>query len=128
MNPYAMNDQADPTPGHNADDAALKAALQHLAMPAPLSADQADALQSRILAQWQEACGGVPASAPAVVAAGGSGLLAGHGSGRPWRVLALALLLGIAGVAWWWAQQPDPMLDDELMQPDVLSLMAIGEM
>jgi hypothetical protein len=80
-----------------------------------------EALQDRVLAQWQQRH---PATEPALATAGG---LASHNARRPLWLAASALVLvgALAVVASW--TRPDPVME-ELMQLDVLSQMAMGEM
>jgi hypothetical protein len=107
-----------------ADDRRLQQLLRDLAAEAGES-PRAHALQQRVLMQWQAAHPGA-----AAIATGGAGrarlVLAGRGR-RRW-LLGSGLLLGGAALALGlWLRQPDPALD-ELLQPDVLSQMAIGQM
>lgn len=120
------------TPPTGPDDAPLRAQLRQLRAP------QADslALQQRVLAQWRAQ----PEAAADLNSAGapdGSGTLAWRGGpGRPgaggWRRLGrrglatLALLALLTALSAWWAR-PDPALS-ELLQPDVLSQMGLGEL
>jgi ferric-dicitrate binding protein FerR (iron transport regulator) len=106
------------------DDDALKQALRRL----PPAGDPARlaALQQRVLAQWQARH--APAAAPLAEARGSMQwlVLAGPGRRRWW--FGSGLLLGGAAMALGlWLRQPDPALE-ELLQPDVLSQMAAGEM
>lgn len=80
-----------------------------------------EALQDRVLAQWQQRH---PVNEPALATAGG---LASHSARRPLWLVARALVLvgALAVVASW--TRPDPVME-ELMQLDVLSQMAMGEM
>ena len=123
-----MNRPAHPP---TVDDAATAAADLHLrqalrSLPPPLGAAQLAALQARVLAQWP---GG---AAPGAAQPQATGLV------RPGRqprlvlprrgwVLACGLLLGVSLAAGLWLKRPDPVLE-ELLQPDVLSQMAIGQM
>lgn len=113
-----------PTPDD--EDLPLLKALRDL--PGPGEAARLGALQARVLSQWQASHG---AQAPGLAVALGAGsagrwLLFG-GARRRWllgsgmAVCGAALALGV------WLKQPDPVLE-ELLQPDVLSQMAIGEM
>ena len=81
-----------------------------------------EALQARVLAQWRQRH--APLSAEARLAsAGGQDWPASRQ--RRWlgaAALAASLLLALA-----WCGRPDPALD-ELMQLDVLSQIAIGEL
>ena len=113
-----------PDPSQNADDEALRLALREL--PPSLAGAEADvlgALSARVLAQWAERHGN-----PNTHAQPGGAVLA---MPRPWR---RRLWVGTAGLAAAavvatavLVTRPDPALE-ELMQPDVLSQMAIGEM
>ncbi len=134
---------ADPT----ADDPGLKAALRQL--PPERDAAALARLHARVMADWPGTAAGTAAGRAVAPGAGGlagaagsasasAGLAGGPVAGpggrqRPWRlgsVLGLGLGLGAVSVAlvlglWW--NRADPALD-ELMQPDVLSQMAAGEM
>ncbi len=82
------------------------------------------ALEDRVLAQWRLR----HAPAGAVVASAGGAALQAQGLGwRPlWQISGALLLAALLfSVASW--QRPDPVLE-ELMQLDVLSEMALGEM
>jgi len=107
------------------DDLELKQALSNL--QPPVDAARVEALSRRVLAQWQDARGA--AAEPAAGAAGGArGGLALHGGWRRrWMVGATGLAVGLALVIGTWLRSSDPALD-ELLQPDVLSQMAAGEM
>jgi hypothetical protein len=80
-----------------------------------------EALQDRVLAQWQQRH---PVNEPVLATAGG---LASHSARRPlWRVASALVLVGALAVVASWTR-PDPVME-ELMQLDVLSQMAMGEM
>lgn len=81
----------------------------------PGSSDSAE-LQQRVLAQWRQRH-----PAHELVVAGGPRVR------HPLRLVGAtaALLLALALTAWW--QRPDPVLQ-ELMQPDVLSQIGLGEL
>lgn len=99
------------------DDQALRAALRE-ALPCD---DDADALQARVLAQWRQRH--PPDGRPVGVGAGLLGL-----RGHPGRWLGAAALAGGMALALAWCSvRPDPAME-ELMQLDVLSQIAIGEM
>ena len=93
----------------------LKAALTHG------TDDSADALQARVLAQWRQSH---PASDVAV-SSGPAGLLQAAWRQHPllWSGAVAALLLGM----WMLRPAQDPALE-ELMQPDVLTLISAGEL
>ncbi|WP_137922332.1 hypothetical protein [Hydrogenophaga sp. 2FB] len=106
------------------DDASLRARLRGGLLDTVRSGDS-EALQARVLAQWQQR----HPAAEATLAQAGGAVLRGGGlrHHRLWLaagalVVAAALLLVTA--PW---QRPDPALD-ELMQLDVLSLISMGEM
>ena len=112
-------------------DEAMRQALRNL--PSPLLPDESEDLQQRILSDWSKARG-VPQPAPSRNPQGRGGALAlfggfhGDHAKRRKQVVALALLLSLVVASVWWAQRPDPAQDEDLMHPDVLSLMAIDEM
>jgi hypothetical protein len=104
-------------------DRALQQALA--ALPPQVDPARMEALNRRVMTQWQEARG---AAAEPVAAHGMRGWLALHGGWRSrWLAGATGLALGLALLAGTWLRSSDPALD-ELMQPDVLSQMAAGEM
>jgi hypothetical protein len=104
------------------DDAALQRALADL--PPPVDAARIEALNRRVLAQWQETRG----AAAAESVSGARGWLALHGGWRNrWLAGATGLAVGLALLVGTWLRSADPALD-ELLQPDVLSQMAAGEM
>lgn len=117
-----MNTPKPPaTPPAPPDDLGLRQRLRETLAHAP--ADGLEALESRALAQWRMRTAqgqSLPAGPLAALQAG-------------WRHHPIAwsgtlLALGLAAVLLLrlWAP-PDPALD-ELMQPDVLSLIAVGEL
>lgn len=106
-----------PDASSDPDDARLRQALRDSLREGP---GDTGALQQRVLAQWQQR----HATAPAHPV--GGGLLALAGLTRLQRGLALAAVAGSLAVLAWCAQ-PDAGLD-ELMQLDVLSQIANGEM
>jgi hypothetical protein len=83
--------------------------------------DGTDALQARVLAQWRQA---QPAGG-AVVSSGPAGTLQAAWRQHPvlWTGAVAMLVLGM------WLLRPaqDPALE-ELMQPDVLTLISAGEL
>lgn len=125
-----MNSATQPPPRSDgaADEAAADHRLQRVLRelpPCPGDAARVEALQQRVLAQWQAA------HAPAVGSRVDGGalrrlVLAGPGR-RRWLLGSGLLLGGAAIVLGLWLHQTDPVLD-ELLQPDVLSQMAIGQM
>lgn len=104
---------SDRTPNGDHDHGALRRALRASLQEPPPS----EALQARVLAQWQQRH-----------ARAGSALRAGPGllAWAPRRWLGLAAL-SVSLMVLAWCSRPDPGLD-ELMQLDVLSQIAIGEM
>jgi len=103
----------------DAADATLRAALQALPMA---DAASVDALSARVMAQWQQRRGHTGAA----VHQGGQTLAARLWQRRLW--VGSASLVAVAAVATAvLVTRPDPSIE-ELMQPDVLSQMAIGEM
>lgn len=111
-----MNRNTEPTP---IDDAELLQALRR-AQPA---AGGTDELQQRVLAQWQQRHARQSVDQPTLLSHGPALLLGLTRRQRLARGLLL-LALGLAATAWW--LRPDPTLN-ELLQPDVLSQMALGE-
>lgn len=106
------------------DDALLLTRLRQGLEAATVPAGS-EALEERVLAQWRQRHS---VAAPAT-AGGAAALRPPHGMGRrPLWLASGALLLAallLTTLASW--QRPDPALD-ELMQLDVLSEMALGEM
>ncbi|WP_342129008.1 hypothetical protein [Hydrogenophaga sp. OTU3427] len=119
-----MNRPTEPTPPVNDLRAALRQSL-HRADAAPAESDAdaaAEALQQRVLAQWQQRHAHLHTH-PAWAVAGGS-----TGGRRPatrWWLAGTLLVVLALGLAW--SQRPDPTLE-ELLQPDVLSQMGLGEL
>lgn len=107
MNQRPQDPQPDP----------LKQRLrQSLAAARPADSE---ALQDRVLVQWHQRH---PASETALASAGPGALLRRPASRWALAGLALAVVL-TAG----WLNRPDPVLE-ELMQPDVLSQIGLGEL
>jgi hypothetical protein len=104
------------------EDARLQSALR--ALPLPTESADLNGLNERIMAQWQERHG-VPE--PVVAGRGPALALAGRWGRHPMWIVALGLLASAAIVLGVWLQRPDPVLE-ELMQPDVLSQMAAGQL
>jgi hypothetical protein len=111
-----------PTPPRDEDTTAADAALKRAVLDLPALQADTEALSARVLAQWQasHAAGGAVGPRPAAALA--------------LRLRRHPLIVGVAGLAAVAAiasavllLRPDPALD-ELMQPDVLSQMAAGEM
>lgn len=111
-------------PRADADDRALRLQLRALKP----STTRADALADRVFAQWRELHG---ESAGTVTPNGRSGavtLSGGPAARRRWWIgITTGLLIGAVLATMVWMQRPDPALD-ELLQADVLSQMAIGEL
>lgn len=98
----------------NSDDTTLRQALKALSEPM-----DTQALQQRVLASWQ-------AQHPTASARPWGGVLA-LGAPRRWFLGSATLALGLVLAVGLWMQRPDPVLQ-ELLQLDVLSQMAAGEM
>ncbi|WP_300653400.1 hypothetical protein [Hydrogenophaga sp.] len=104
----------DETPD-TAADLALRTAMRRSLADSP--AQGLDDLQAKAMAQWRQ-----HAQVDPVVALGSS---AGwHALPRTWALAALALA---AAALLLLNTAPDPAMD-ELMQPDVLSLISLGEL
>lgn len=108
------------TPHPDKDDEALRQALRQAS---PRTADSG-ALQQRVLAQWQQRHAQQPPLHQRALLAAGPALLLGQTRRQRLARLLLLLALGVALAAWW--LRPDPTLN-ELLQPDVLSQMGLGE-
>lgn len=112
--------------GHTAADEALRQALRATPPSASAPAD-IDALTARVMADWQQRQGTRATSIHHVDASGAATLGAHH---APWRrpAAAVALLLAATlAAAAFYLTRPDPVMD-ELMELDVLSQMAAGEL
>jgi hypothetical protein len=96
-------------------DADLRQALRQA-----LPAEDSTALQDRVLAQWQQRHVAPQRSA-------GGQLALARWRDQPMRWLGGAVLASSLLVLTWCGNRPDPSLQ-ELMQPDVLSQIAIGEL
>lgn len=121
-----MNDRPAPDPhtDADADDQALRLQLRALKP----SAAAVDALGDQVFAQWRELHSEAVGATTKLGRSGAATLVSGH-TGRRWRWVGVTtgLLIGAVIVTVVWVQRPDPTLD-ELMQADVLSQMAVGEL
>lgn len=110
-----------PRPNQHTDgrDEALKGRLkQALAQ----GTDQdSDALQARVLAQWRQT------RPPAVVVSSNGPLASLQGAWRQHPLLWTGALVALAMALWMLRPAQDPALE-ELMQPDVLTLISNGEL
>jgi hypothetical protein len=114
----------DPLTDADANDQALR--LQLRALKAQDTAG--DALLDRVLAQWRELHSDSVGAATTLGRSGAATLLGAHPARRSlWVGVTSGLLIGAVIASILWAQRPDPAID-ELMQADVLSQMAIGEL
>lgn len=120
--PGAASAAPSDTASDPAADRRLQQALRDLAIPEP---QRLEALQARVLAGWQ-ASQRETAVVPQRLVQGPRLVLAGGGR-RRWLLGSGVVLGGLALGLGLWLRQPDPALE-ELLQPDVLSQMAIGEM
>lgn len=102
-------------------DARLRHALHRSLHDTPAADHRA--LQDRVMTQWQQRHAG---AAPALAGAHGGNLPGGRAGRLGWWLLAGGLVLA-AVLALGWAQRMDPALE-ELMQPDVLSQIGLGEL
>ena len=109
-------------------DDALRMRLREALQP---QASTVDALSARVLGQWNEQHGQPVAAAAHLRGSGAAAAAAVLGlrtsRHRWWAGVTTGLLSCIVVAALVWLQRPDPALE-ELMQPDVLSAMAIDEM
>lgn len=107
------------------DDEALRRAMcEALQTDASGLAAGSAALQARVLAQWRQRHG-QPLGVAQPVLAGGP---ARRGGGQGARLgLVLGTLVVALALALVWSKRPDPSID-ELMQPDVLSQIGLGEL
>ena len=122
-----MNDHSIPDIPDRPDSA--DADLRRQVRALKPSATDVDALSARVLAQWSERQG-QPTTAPQHLgsAAGAAAALGLHPSRqRLWAGLTTGLVACAVIATAVWVQRPDPALE-ELLQADVLSQMAIGEM
>ncbi|MES2972146.1 MAG: hypothetical protein V4757_00985 [Pseudomonadota bacterium] len=101
-------------------DSSLRAAM-HAGLPPP-PAGELDALQSRIIAQWQ-----MRAAFPADAGPQASSVLGLRGLKRRMVMLLVttAVLATVATAALW--RGTDPAME-ELLEPDVLSLISLGQL
>ncbi len=108
-------------PKHDPDDTLLQQQLR-----AALAPDDAEleALNRRVLSQWRSRHDGASAQTEGH---GAVRALVGRAGLRPWLIGATGLALGGALALGLWLQRPDPAME-ELLQLDVLSQMAAGEM
>ena len=114
--------QPDNSPSHGTrTDDALRQAMQHT-LAQPQQGPGLDVLASRVLAQWEQRTASASSVGPGPVASLRRTLA------RRQVQMGLASLTIIAAVAvqtsW---TRPDPALED-LMEPDVLSLISLGEL
>lgn len=109
------------TPRPAPDDALLQHRLRDALTP---DAAEVASLNERVMAQWRQQQGADTAHAEG---AGPVRALSGRQGLRPWLIGATALVLGGALTLGLWLQRPDPAME-ELLQLDVLSQMAAGEM
>jgi hypothetical protein len=102
------------------DDARLKQSLaQALASQAPgVDLD----MEACIMAHWQAGPGRQPFRPDGPVQALGLGWRV------RWRPMLGASLVAVALGLAWWAHRGDTAADDDLSQPDVLSLISAGEL
>ncbi|MDQ7746571.1 hypothetical protein [Hydrogenophaga pseudoflava] len=113
MNTSAPHDRDT---GH---DEALREQLKHTL--AQGTDEGSDALQARVLAQWRQA------RPPAVMATWHGPLASLQAGWRLHPVLWTGALVALAMALWMLRPSQDPALE-ELMQPDVLTLISAGEL
>lgn len=106
----------DPTDGR---DEALRERLRRSLTQD--SDDRGDALQARVLAQWRQT------RPPSVVVTSHGPLASLQAAWRHHPVLWTGALVALALAFWILRPAQDPSLD-ELMQPDVLTLISNGEL
>lgn len=104
----------------DADAALRRALLDSLRGDRGAAPEGSEALQQRVMAQWRQRHAQTAAEWVAV----------GHPAARwqparAWAWWGLGVLL--VAMALVWSQRPDPALE-ELMQPDVLSQIGLGEL
>jgi hypothetical protein len=100
-------------------DEALKGLLKHTLAHSP--DDDSDELQERVLAQWRQA-------RPQTVVVTSTGPVASlQAAWRQHPLLWTGALVALAMVLWMLRPAQDPALE-ELMQPDVLTLISAGEL
>jgi hypothetical protein len=114
---------AGQTAGPDAADLHLHRALK--ALPADVSEEDLDALASTVLRQWRERQ--VQGTATVATGGGAAAVLAPRSRRRRWWLGTASLALAAVAATTFYVTRTDPALE-ELMQPDVLSQMAIGEM
>ena len=120
-----MNDR--PTLDDPAVDAADRALRLQLRALKPRMAES-DALADQVFAQWRELHGESADAAVRTDRSGSATLSGGNPVQRRWWIgITTGLLIGAVLATVVWIQRPDPALD-ELLQADVLSQMAIGEL
>lgn len=122
-----MSDRPAPGTPDRSDPADDRLCSQLRALQPPAAA--IEALGSRVLTQWSERPGGAAEAAQNLGGGMGTASVLGlHTSRRRlWAGLTTGLIAFAVVTTVVWLQRPDPTLD-ELMQADVLSQMAIGEM
>jgi len=113
-----MNSKQAPTRG---TDAQLRQTLQESLAQSP--ADGLNDLQARVMAQWTLR---TAATADPVVGGGGGVLQLGLHSVRV-QVVVLALVM-VAVLGWQSLHNHADTSLDDLLEPDVLALMALGEL